>query len=226
LIEFYTGRHSASFASGLPFQENPKTGDARISGSCASLAGLERALKENNPAAVELAIRRILLLHGVIFTIGGIPLIYAGDELAVLNDHSYEKDPEKNGDTRWVHRAAFNWDKAEQRMQSDTPEGRVFSGLLKLARVRQNNFAFTRSETEIIDTGNDHVLGYFRQHQEQSVLVLANFAESEQPVAATRLRQLGLRRTFTDIIAGKNVTASATLLLEPCQFMVLVGARG
>jgi amylosucrase/maltose alpha-D-glucosyltransferase/alpha-amylase len=226
LIEFYTGRHPASFAQGLPFQENPLTGDARISGTCASLAGLERAQKEGNPAAVELAIRRLLLLHGVIFTIGGIPLIYAGDELAVLNDYHYEQDPEKSGDTRWVHRAKFNWEKAERRLQPETPEGRVFGGLLKLARVRQNNFAFTRSETEIIDTGNDHVLGYFRQHQEQTVLVLANFAESEQPVAATRLRQLGLRRTLTDIIAGKNVTASATLMMEPCQFMVLVGARG
>jgi len=226
LIDFYTGRHPASFASGLPFQENLKTGDARISGSCASLAGLERALKDGNPATIELAIRRILLLHGVIFTIGGIPLIYAGDELGMLNDYTYEQDPEKNGDTRWVHRAKFKWEQAERRLQADTPEGRVYAGLLKLARVRQNNFAFTRSETEIIDTGNDHVLGYFRQHQEQTVLVLANFAESEQPIAATRLRQLGLRRTFTDIIAGKNVTASATLLMEPCQFMVLVGARG
>ncbi|HAV63825.1 MAG TPA: amylosucrase, partial [Verrucomicrobiales bacterium] len=220
LIEFYTGRHPASFAQGLPFQENPKTGDARISGSCASLAGLEKALADKNPAAIELAVRRMMLLYGVIFTIGGIPLIYAGDELAVLNDHSYEKDPEKSGDTRWVHRAVFDWAKADQRLKTDTLEGRIFAGMLKLARIRQNNFAFTRSETEIIDTGNEHVLGYFRQHQEQSVLVLANFAESEQPIAATRLRQLGLRRTFTDIVAGKNVTASAELRMEPCQFMV------
>ena len=226
LIEFYTGRHPASFAQGLPFQENPKTGDARISGSCASLAGLEKALADKNPAAIELAVRRMMLLYGVIFTIGGIPLIYAGDELAVLNDHSYEKDPEKSGDTRWVHRAVFDWAKADQRLKTDTLEGRIFAGMLKLARIRQNNFAFTRSETEIIDTGNEHVLGYFRQHQEQSVLVLANFAESEQPIAATRLRQLGLRRTFTDIVAGKNVTASAELRMEPCQFMVLIGARG
>lgn len=226
LVEFYTGRHPASFASGLPFQENPKTGDARISGSCASLAGLDRALREQNPAAVELAIRRILLLHGVIFTIGGIPLIYSGDELAALNDHAYEQDPEKKDDTRWVHRGKFDWTKAELRNDPGSPSGRVYAGLLKLAQIRQNNFAFTRSETEIVETGNDHVLGYFRQHQAQSVLVLANFAESEQPVSATRLRQLGLRRTFTDIIAGRNITTSATLLMEPCQFMVLVGARG
>ena len=46
LNAFYTGRFPGSFARGLPFQENPKTGDCRISGTCASLAGLEQALHE------------------------------------------------------------------------------------------------------------------------------------------------------------------------------------
>jgi amylosucrase len=46
-----------SFARGLPFQENPITGDCRISGTGASLAGLEKALpkkakrKWNSPSA-------------------------------------------------------------------------------------------------------------------------------------------------------------------------------
>jgi len=44
LNAFYTGRFEGSFGRGLAFQENPKTGDARISGTCASLAGLEKAL--------------------------------------------------------------------------------------------------------------------------------------------------------------------------------------
>ncbi|NMD26932.1 MAG: amylosucrase, partial [Chloroflexi bacterium] len=57
LNEFYRGRFPGSFARGLPFQENPKTGDCRISGTCASLAGLEKALSEEGPAEVELAIR-------------------------------------------------------------------------------------------------------------------------------------------------------------------------
>ena len=77
LIEFYTGKHEASFARGLPFQLNPQTGDARISGATASLAGLEKALDEGDAEAVKVAIRRILLMHGVIFTIGGIPLLYS-----------------------------------------------------------------------------------------------------------------------------------------------------
>ncbi|CAG1773124.1 partial Amylosucrase, partial [uncultured bacterium] len=84
---------------------------------------------------------------------------------------------------------------------------------------------FTRSETEVIDTGNPHVLGYFRQHFEQSVLVLANFTEQVQDIQAVRLRQLGLRRTQTDIVSGQLVTASQSLKLDPYQFMVLVRTR-
>ena len=225
LNQFYTGRHTASFARGLPFQENPKTGDARISGSAASLAGLEKGLLDKNEHEAELAIRRILLLHGIIFTIGGIPLIYAGDELGVLNDYSYEKDPEKAGDTRWVHRTKLDWEAAKKRTDADAPQGRIYQGLLRLAQVRQNNFAFTRSETEIIDPGNEHVFGYFRHHHEQTALVLANFSEELQEVSGTRLRQLGLRRTFTDLVAGRVITAAESLMMEPYQFMVLVGAR-
>ncbi len=84
LNAFFTGRFPGSFARGLPFQENPRTGDARISGMLASLAGLEQALQSHNPAEIELSIRRILLLHAVIFSIGGIPLIYLGDEIGAL----------------------------------------------------------------------------------------------------------------------------------------------
>ena len=68
LNAFYTGRFEGTFARGLPFQENPKTGDCRISGTCASLAGLEKALNEETEVEVELALRRILLIHGVILT--------------------------------------------------------------------------------------------------------------------------------------------------------------
>jgi amylosucrase len=83
LNAFFTGRFNGSFALGLPFQENPATGDARISGTCASLAGLEKALAAETGVEVELALRRILLIHSIILSIGGIPLIYLGDEIAM-----------------------------------------------------------------------------------------------------------------------------------------------
>jgi glycosidase len=58
---------------------------------------------------VELAIRRILLIHGVILTVGGIPLIYLGDEIGTLNDYTYRDDPAHASDSRWVHRPRADW---------------------------------------------------------------------------------------------------------------------
>ena len=46
LNDFYIGRFPGTFARGVPFQENPKTGDCRVTGTTASLAGVEQALDE------------------------------------------------------------------------------------------------------------------------------------------------------------------------------------
>jgi amylosucrase len=223
LNDFYTGRFPGSFARGLPFQEQPATGDARVSGTTASLCGLEKALADSDAHEEALAIRRILLLHGVLFTIGGIPLLYLGDELGTLNDYGYTADPEKDGDSRWVHRSPFDRQRAELRRDPESVSGRIYLGLLKLVQVRQQTLAFTRSDTEIVDPGNDHVFAYFRHHEDQSVLVLANFTEGEQPIAGSRLRQLGWDKTCTDIVGGRTIVATQRLVMEPYQFMVLVG---
>ncbi|MDH3948941.1 MAG: alpha-amylase family glycosyl hydrolase [Gammaproteobacteria bacterium] len=225
LTNFYTGRFQGTFARGLPFQEDPLTGDARVSGTTASLCGLEKGIEEADELELDMAVRRILLLHGVIMTIGGVPLLYLGDEISMLNDYDYEKDPEKVGDTRWIHRPVFDWDKAEQRHDADTLPGRIFQGLLWLQQIRRQNLAFTRAETEIIDTGNAHVFGYFRLHNEQNVLVLANFSDQDQVIAAKHLRMLGLSKTLTDIVAGKTIIATRQLEVEPYQFIILLGVR-
>jgi len=221
LTAFYTGRFAGSFSRGLPFQENPATGDARVSGATASLTGLEKGLAENDPQEIDLAIRRNLMLHGVIMTISGIPLIYLGDEIATLNDYTYEQDLRKTGDSRWVHRPAFDAARAEGRHDDDTPQGRLFQGLSRLVQLRQQNPAFDRAETEFVHVGNDHILGYFSSQEQYSVLVLANFTEREQTIEARRLRGLGLRKTVVDMVAGMVITATQQLTLEPYQFMVL-----
>ena len=89
LNDFYIGRFPGTFARGLPFQENPSTGDARVSGTLASLAGLEHALQSGETQQITLALRRILMLHGIILSASGLPLLYIGDELAQLNDYAY-----------------------------------------------------------------------------------------------------------------------------------------
>jgi amylosucrase len=224
LKQFYTGRFEGSFARGAPFQENPLTGDARISGTCASLTGLEKGLAENDQGEVDMATRRILLLHGIIMLIGGIPLIYLGDELGMLNDYDYDKDPAKVGDSRWLHRSHFDWQDAERRHDLNTVAGRIYKGLLRLVQLRQQNLAFTRAETEFTDTGNPHVFGFFRNHDQYSVLVLGNFSEKEQRLEARRLRHMGMRKTMVDLYAGRTITATQELVMEPYQLMVLTRA--
>ena len=225
LSEFYTGRHPGSFAKGLPFQEDPNTKQGRVSGTTASLAGLEQALEENDPQKIELAIRRIHLLHGVILTMGGIPLIYIGDDIGMLNDYNYEQSPEKIGDSRWIHRPNFDWEKFKQRSDPESITGRLFNGLLKLLQLREKTLALSGPDTEFVDMKNDHLLTYFRHYENNSVFILANFSDKEQNIAGNRLRLLGLSKTVTDVVGGKIITAAQNLTLEPYQFMMLIGVR-
>lgn len=221
LTDFYTGKVPDTFARGEPFQIDEVTGDGRVSGTAASLAGLEKALYELDDEEADLAVKRLLLVHGVIITIGGIPLLYLGDEIACENDYSYKDDPAKASDSRWLHRFGFPWERIELRRDSDRPAGKVYQGLLRLIQIRLQNSAFHHGKTEIIDTGNPHVFGYFRNHNKQSALVLANFTENEQVLEGRRLRLLGLRRTVIDQFAGMSVTADRHLILEPYQFVIL-----
>jgi amylosucrase len=223
LNAFYSGRFPGSFARGVPFQENPRTGDARISGTLASLAGLEKALQENNEAEIELSIRRILLVHSVILSIGGIPLIYLGDEVGTLNDYSYRRDPAKAKDSRWVHRPVINWSgPMARRSDPSTIEGRINIALRRLIELRQQHSALANGDIEVMRTGNDHVFGYVRRHHGERLLVLANFTEREQIVTANEIRLHGLNYDFTDLISNHSVTLGQDVKLQPYQVMWLV----
>lgn len=221
LNAFYIGRFSGSFARGGPFQENPDTGDARVSGTLASLAGLEQAIQSGDQQLVELAERRILMLHSIILSIGGIPLIYLGDELGTTNDYSYARDPDKADDSRWMHRPKADWKRTERRRDPTTVEGRVFSGLTRLIELRKAQPALWGGEMEAIESGNPHVFGYVRHHSGQRLLIIANFSERAQELDANQLRIYGPGYRFTDLIGGRIYTADQSLPLAPYQFMWL-----
>jgi amylosucrase len=221
LNEFYRGRFPGSFARGLPFQENPKNGDCRISGTCASLAGLEKALTEEGPNEVELAIRRILLIHGVIMTVGGIPLLYLGDEVATLNDYSYRDNPAKARDSRWVHRPRADWERYARRDDPKTIEGRVYKGLQQLISFRKSNPVFTGGQLETIQTENEHILGYIRSHAGKRVIVFANFSEQQQVLPARVLEQYGFNRGVKRLHGLSKLSKQENLSLAPYDFMVL-----
>jgi amylosucrase len=191
LSEFYAGDFPYSFASGLVFQHNKRSGDRRISGSAASLAGLERALEAGDtPAgsiAESLAIERLLLLHAVTLGFGGVPLLYMGDELAMLSDNTFANEFGHASDNRWAHRPQMDWKRAEQRHDTSTVAGQMYSGLRELIAARtQLPHLHASTESEAFTSPNPAVLFLARRHPIGTLLCLYNFSDTEQmfPTAA------------------------------------------
>lgn len=195
LIDYFTGRFEGSPARGLPFGENPKTGDARISGSLASLAGLESAIESGDESAIDEAIRTILLLHSVILSFGGIPLLYYGDGIGMLNSVEYLADPSRRDDTRWAHRSRFDWDKAERRHKPGTVEHRIFHGLKKMIALRKELTAFSDFDNrQQVFVENPNLLVFVRSDPaspRNRVLVVANFNNAEQSLSLEALQPYG-----------------------------------
>lgn len=220
-VEFYTGVYPDSFARGLPFMVNPKTGDARLSGTLASLAGLEKALRSGEPVAIETSVNRILMLHALMIAYDGIPMLYYGDELGTTNDYSFMEDPLKREDNRWVHRPVFDWKKAQLRKKKGTIEYQIFNGIKHLLEVRASHSAFADEKQLVLQrTGNDHLLFFTRNRM---LIVAGNFSEEKQICPVTMLHQNGLMpANCRDLLTGMPPEVSPEgLVLRPYQVMWL-----
>ncbi|SNS13004.1 amylosucrase [Geodermatophilus saharensis] len=193
LNDFYSGRFPGSFARGALFQENEATGDARISGSAASLCGIEDALERGDETALEAGLRRLVLLYSVAYGFGGIPLLYMGDELALRNDTGYLDDPRRAPDNRWMHRPPMDWAAAARAADPGTLEGRVATALRRLGDARRALPALDGgTDTEVLDAGDDAVLVWRRRHPRHGTFVgLANVASAPRTVDADTVTGFG-----------------------------------
>jgi amylosucrase len=210
LNAFFVNRYPGSFARGVPFQDNPRTGDCRISGTTASLAGLEA----DDAGAID----RIVLAHSIVLSTGGIPLLYLGDEVGQLNDYGYRDDPAKADDSRWVGRPAYPAERYGRRDDQDTDGGAIFGRLRRLISVRQATPEFAGGRLTPFFTHNAHVLGYSRGEPIGSgaggatVLALANFDDSPQTIDAVTLS--GLPDVAVDLISGRKVSPRDGVTLD------------
>jgi amylosucrase len=219
LNKFYTGRFEGSFAKGVAFGENPATGDCRVCGSLASLAGLEQAIDRQDHHLIDLAVSRILLVHGIILAIGGVPLLYSGDELALLNDYSYEEDVNKTHDGRWVHRIPVNEAGIKAAETLDSPQHTIAEGLAKLIKLRKVLPILGEAETQILTTKNSHVFAFLRCDDiGNKMLALYNFSEDHQVVDGQILNYLAATSCF-DVVSGYEIDVNASeLVVAPYQF--------
>jgi amylosucrase len=186
--DFYTGVYAHSYAEGYVFQRDRLSGEARVSGTGAALAGLQKAQAEADPHKIGQALRRLRLMNGVIFFMRGIPLIFSGDEVGQLNDFSYLLDPEKARDNRWMHRPPMNWLKADRRQDEGSVEAAIFGFHQRFARARKASPALHgRSEDRILWASNPHLFLCERSYGGRSMLLLANFSRHRQSLALGEL---------------------------------------
>ena len=218
LSDFYEGGFPGSFAEGALFQHNPETGDKRISGTTASLAGLERAEAAGDPAAIDMAVHRILLGHAIIASYGGIPLVYMGDEVALLNDRGYAEDPALAHDSRWLHRPHMDWDRlARARAEPDGPPGRVLAGLRHLLARRAATPEIHGAVPTVILTPPDRRLFAIARSAPTGPLVcLFNVSEDWMALPEGWVRDQGARRLHDALSDAPVATDDGTLVLPPC----------
>jgi amylosucrase len=221
LSDYYSGILPGSPARGLTFQANPQTGDRRISGSAASLAGLEAVA---SPADLDLVVGRLFLAHAVIMGWGGIPVIWMGDEIAMVNDPDWASEPGHAGDNRWAHRPKMDWRRAESRHELHTEQGRIFLGLRHLIAVRAGLPHLESSvAAEVPPLADPGILPVLRRHPLGPLLELFNVTDSWRAWPGWRLEELGLIGA-RDAISGNHIHpgADGNVWLHPYGVLWLV----
>ncbi|MBC7874014.1 MAG: alpha-glucosidase C-terminal domain-containing protein, partial [Ferruginibacter sp.] len=208
------------------FSVNEKTGDARISGTLASLCGLETSIARGNSKDTVLAIQRILLMQAHSFFVGGIPVIFYGDEAGYTNDYSYLQDESKNYDNRWMHRPVIDWEKNKKIDLAGTTEQIIFSSTKKLIAIRKKLAVMAdRKNLTWLTPHNIHVAGFLREWNDERVYCIFNFSSQEQHLTWYAFKENGINpSTLYDHWAEKKYTVKEDneyFTLPPCSFFIL-----
>jgi amylosucrase len=224
--DYYSGAYKGSPAKGALFAINPKTQDARISGTLASLCGLESAILFSDNQAIAISIQKILMMQAQSFFLGGIPMIFYGDEVGYTNDYSFAEDEGKSYDNRWMHRPLIDWEKNNQIDNPESIENQIFTGTQKLLHLRKKlpEVADFKNITWL-QAHNPHIAGYVRTLGERKLFCLFNFSQEKSLLTWYIFRELGDKpseiydhwqeRAFK---IGKD---SEYLAFEPYQFYLM-----
>jgi maltose alpha-D-glucosyltransferase/alpha-amylase len=155
--------------------------------------------------------RRIELLNGLLMSMPGTPIIYYGDEIG-MGDNIYLGD--RNGvrtPMQWTGDRNAGFSRADparlfappimdpvygyQALNVEAQERAPFSLLnwmKRLIGLRKQFHVFGRGSIEFLPAQNRKVLAYVRQHQDDTILCVANLSRSVQPVELDLARFKGM----------------------------------
>ena len=217
LNNWFTGQWPGSDSRGELYNDDPRLGDARLCGTTASLCGLEAAEYEGDPFKLERAVACDLTLHAWMFSQSGIPVIYSGDEVGRLNDYTYHSDPDKQADSRYIHRGAFQWGLAEYRNDPDAYQGKLFQGLRRMEGIRAGEPCFDPdADVRVEDSGDSRVLALSRRSGDRELVCLFNFSPSFLRAGVDR------EGSYTELMYGTQYEDIRSIELWPNGFAWLL----
>ncbi len=183
LNEYFQGFTPGSVSRGELYNADPVTGDARFCATTASMCGIEAAGFEGNDEAMEVAIRKDIMLHAYMLTQSGLPIIYSGDEIAQVNDYTYKDDPEKAADSRYIHRGVFPWALTKNIEKPGTVQHELFGALDALERIRRENAIFDGDAEMSIGAYSDpSILWISRRANGRELNAIFNFSDNPRTV--------------------------------------------
>jgi amylosucrase len=226
LKNYYSDNFDATPAKGALFSVNDKTGDARISGSLAALCGLEKAIEANDSFLIDTAIKRIALMQAMSCFIGGVPMLFYGDEIGYINDYTFLKDDDKSYDNRWMHRPKIDWEKNALKNTKDTIEYKIFTPTQKLLAIRKEITVLSdKKNLTWIETGDKALACFLRAWENKRVYCIFNFSNNIAKTSWFTFKQNGMQPTkLYDYWSEQTFDVkydNEFLELQPYQFMIL-----
>ncbi len=222
LADYFTGLFPGSDARGVDFQLDPASGERRTSGTSAALSGIQAALASKNAAHVNTAIARYLCAYAMVFGFGGIPLLYMGDEIGLLNDSTYLKDPTKADDSRWANRPPMKWAAAKRAMEpleagaslAVSTAHRIRAGITRLIETRVSLPALHAGVATRVWAGHGQgVVVFDRPHPAGHMVQIYNVADQSRWVSTDELG--GLTGWVRDHVSGHEFDLGEGLPVAP-----------
>ena len=220
IAQFFAGAAN-SFARGASFQASDANAVHGTNGMSSALTGFASA---NTPHELELAQRRLLLLYGVSFCFGGMPLIYMGDEIAQANNENYINVPEYANDSRWLQRPFLDQAAFHARHDTATQSGNLFAKLCHLLERRRSlPMLAAATPIKVLRHRNSALLTFVRtgstststntSNANDALLFIGNFSDQPQTLLLNQLSLPSPINSWLDQLTQQHYTD--TIVIEP-----------
>ncbi|WP_416729725.1 alpha-amylase family glycosyl hydrolase [Fictibacillus sp. JL2B1089] len=169
---------------------------------------MDALINKDEDTSEDMQVQKMLAAHSVLFSVMGVPAVYYHSLLGSRNDY---EGLESSGINRRINRQKFQYDELVSELETSTRRQKVFTGLKRLIRTRQQETAFSPFASQSILELGKQVFSLVRRNEEtgETVLFVMN--------ASNKLIDVELPFGGEDLWSGNSV--EGTVELVPYQFM-------